>query len=221
MLMKKRETFDEDVIHRLERIQKNVEVETDLISELLELSRIKTRRQRLEQVDTAAIVSDLIGMFEEDLSSRQIQLIQDTPLPFVLGEKSRLRQVFQNLIDNAIKYMAQSAVREIHVGCHEQAGEAEFYVRDTGIGIHPDDAAQVFNIFRRGKSAEVQKVPGKGVGLASVKSIVQTYGGQIWIESVPGAGSTFKFTIGGNFVGRDGRSGSNQERERALIPVES
>src|SRR5262249_22893443 len=103
LLMKHRESFDEDIIHRLERIQKNVEIETDLIGELLELSRIKTRRHKLEAADIDAMVRELRDVFENDLKTRGIDLIVDTPMPLLFCEKPRLRQVFQNLIDNAIK----------------------------------------------------------------------------------------------------------------------
>jgi signal transduction histidine kinase len=200
LIAKHRETFDADVIHRLERIQKNVEVETDLISELLELSRIKSRRQVLEHVEPGQIVSDLAGVFEEDLRSRQIQLVQDNALPALNAERARIRQVFQNLIDNAIKYMGDGPTREIHIGSVAGADEAQFYVRDTGIGIDQDDVAKVFSIFRRGKSTAVQSIPGKGVGLSSVKSIIETYSGSIWVESKLGEGTTFRFTINGKFV---------------------
>jgi signal transduction histidine kinase len=220
LLMKNREKFDEDVIHRLERIQKNVQVETDLIAELLELSRIKTRRQKVERVDVGALVAEVGGLFEDDLRSRQISLILETPLPVVECEPARLRQVFQNLIDNAIKYMGdaggepgadQAAAaaaaatpgdrpREVRVGCTVRKEGAEFYVRDTGIGIEPEDLDKVFFIFRRGKSPTVQGVSGKGVGLASVKSIVETYEGTIWVRSELGKGSTFRFTIDAKFV---------------------
>jgi signal transduction histidine kinase len=136
-------------------------------------------------------------VFENDLKTRGISLLIDDRLPVLTCEKARLRQVFQNLIDNAIKYMGDGPVREIHVGCRVKASEAEFYVRDTGIGIEAEDIGKVFHVFRRGKSQAVQNVSGKGVGLASVKSIVETYSGSIWVESQPGQGSTFKFTING------------------------
>jgi signal transduction histidine kinase len=202
LLMKHRDKLDEDVIHRLERIQKNVQVETDLIAELLELSRIKTRRQKMEDLDIAALVSDLAGMFENDLKSKGIELIVDTPLPILNCEKARIRQVFQNLIDNAIKYMGDGPTRNIHVGCELRAGEAEFYVRDTGIGIEPEDLGKVFVVFRRGKNAS-HNAAGKGVGLASVKSIIETYSGTIWVQSKPGEGSTFRFTINGRHLSQN------------------
>ncbi len=216
MLLKKHnDKFDEDIVHRLQRIQLNVQMETDLIAELLELSRIKTRRQKLEMVELTPLVRDLEGMFESDLRSKQISLIIDSALPVIHAEQARLRQVFQNLIDNAIKYMGDGEKREIHIGSVQRKCEAEFYVRDTGIGIEQEDLAKVFHIFRRGKTLAVQKVSGKGVGLASVKSIIETYSGSIWAESVPGQGCTFRFTINGKYV--PALAGAS---ERDTAPVE-
>lgn len=200
LLTKHKDTFDADVVHRLQRIQRNVEVETGLIGELLDLSRIKTQRHAAERVDPAAIVRELGETFENDLRTGGILLQIDGPLPHLLGERARVRQVFQNLIDNAIKYMGDGPVRAIHVGCHRRDGEVEFYVRDTGQGIEEADLPKVFQVFRRGRSQSVQNVPGKGVGLASVKSIVETFNGTIWVESRLGEGATFRFTINGQFV---------------------
>jgi signal transduction histidine kinase len=205
LLSKSSSQFDAEALHRLQRIQKNVEVETDLISELLELSRIKSRRQKLETVDLCKMIEELGDMFEDDLKRRNIALVVDTALPLLSAERARIRQVFQNLIDNAIKYMGdegQTKERAIHVGCTPRDSEAEFYVRDTGIGIDPADIDKVFYIFRRGKSQAVQNIAGKGVGLASVKSIIETYSGRIWVESQLHQGSKFIFTINGKYVGR-------------------
>jgi signal transduction histidine kinase len=200
LLMKHKEEFTEDVIHRLERIKSNVDVETDLISELLELSRIKTRRQKMEVLDTAQLVRELRDVFENDLKSKGIELVIDTPLPPLVAERARIRQIFQNLIDNAIKYMGEKPQKEIHVGCLLRPTEAEFYVRDTGLGIEPEDIDKVFFVFRRGKNTATQNIAGKGVGLASVKSIVETYIGRIWVESELGEGTTFRFTISNAYV---------------------
>ncbi len=216
LLVKYRERFDDDIIHRLERIQKNVEVETDLISELLELSRIKTRRQRIEDVDVQGLVHDLGGVFEEDLRSRGITLVNDAGpegLPPLSCERARVRQVFQNLIDNAIKYMGDGATREIHVGGRLINEQAEFYVRDTGIGIEPEDLNKVFFVFRRGKNSAACNVAGKGVGLASVKTIVEMYGGRIEVESQLGKGSTFRFSIGKKFVPALGGAGPEKRMD--------
>lgn len=201
MLLKKcGEQFDPEVAHRLERIQKNVEVETGLIAELLELSRIKTRRQKMEPVELDAMVHELSEIFENDLKERQIDLVVDGRLGVLYCERSRLRQVFQNLIDNAIKYMGDGEKREIRIGCALRQSEAEFYVSDTGMGIEPEEIDRIFYVFRRGRQAASQQISGKGVGLASVKSIIETYNGTIWVESHPGQGSTFRFTINGQYV---------------------
>ncbi len=200
LLTKYKDKFDEDILHRLDRIKKNVDVETDLIGELLELSRIKTRRHKMETVDVEGMIWELRGLFENDLKSRNIQLIVDSMLPLLEVERARVRQIFQNLIDNAIKYMGDSNTREIHIGCNIRMTEAEFYVRDTGMGIDPEDIDKVFFVFRRGKNVATQNIAGKGVGLASVKSIVETYSGKIWVESNLGEGTTFRFTINGKHV---------------------
>jgi signal transduction histidine kinase len=154
----------------------------------------------MELVEIGALLRDLEGVFENDLKSRQIKLIVDTELPVLNGEKSRFRQVFQNLIDNAIKYMGDGPVREIHVGCKIRPTEAEFYVRDTGLGIDAEDVTKVFYVFRRGRNSTSRKIAGKGVGLSSVKYIIETYSGSIWVESQIDQGTTFRFTINGQHV---------------------
>jgi signal transduction histidine kinase len=230
LLTKHRSRLDPDAVHRLERIQKNVTAETDLINELLELSRIKTRRQKMERVDTQAMVNDLAGVFEEDLRSRGITLTVQTPMAPLQAERARIRQVFQNLIDNAIKYMGSAATaadepsaaptkREIRVGCQMRADEVEFFVADTGIGIPAEDVGRIFYIFRRGRGL-AQQVPGKGVGLASVKSIIETYSGTIWVESEPARGSTFRFTINGKYLAdRETSAAATPPTEGAAAPA--
>jgi signal transduction histidine kinase len=151
-------------------------------------------------VDTESVVWDLRGTFENDLKTRHIDVILETSLPPLYAERARIRQIFQNLIDNAIKYMGDGEVREIRIGCTVSVTEAAFYVRDTGLGIHPEDLDKVFFVFRRGRGEACQKVAGKGVGLSSVKSIIETYAGQIRVESTLNAGSTFHFTINGRYV---------------------
>jgi signal transduction histidine kinase len=200
LLMKHQGTLGDDIVHRLERIKSNVEIETGLIGELLELSRIKTRRHSIEPIEVRALVKEMEELFESDLRERNIELLIETPLPVLEAERMRIRQIFQNLIDNAIKYMGEGPLRQIRIGCSVSVSEAEFYVTDTGIGIDPEDLEKVFYIFRRGRNCLSQNVSGKGVGLASVKSIVETYNGRIWVESKPGEGSTFRFTVNGKFV---------------------
>lgn len=203
MLLQKHATdLPQEVTQRLERIKKNVEHETSLISELLELSRIKTRREQLEPVKLEELMWELRGLFENDLRERGIELIIESRLPTLHAERARVRQIFQNLVDNAIKYMGESHDRRIVIGARIGRSETEFWVRDSGQGIAPEDIGRIFYVFRRGRNQ--QSVAGKGVGLASVKSIVENYNGRIWVESEPGKGSTFRFTINGQFVAGEG-----------------
>ena len=199
MLLRKHENdLPEEVLRRLDRIKKNVQHETDLINELLDLSRIKTRREEPEPTNLEELIWDLRGLFESDLRERQIDLVIESKLPVLVAEKARVRQVFQNLIDNAIKYMGDGPTRQIAVGARVGPAETELWVRDTGRGIPAGDVEKIFFVFRRGSNPG--DAPGKGVGLASVKSIVENYHGKIWVESREGSGSTFRFTINGRFV---------------------
>ena len=224
LLLKQRERLGEDVVHRLERIKKNVEVETDLIAELLDLSRIKTRREKMERVNVGEMIWELRGLFENDLRTRKIELQVVSALPDLWCERNRMRQVFQNLIDNAVKYMGESPERFIRVGAALRGSEVEFCVSDTGPGFDPADAQKLFYIFRRGKGEATANVPGKGVGLASVKSIVETYDGRIWATGKLGGGACFRFTMNGRFVpdlcpGQDGPP-PDAEQDPADEPAE-
>jgi signal transduction histidine kinase len=102
-----------------------------------------------------------------------------------------LIQLFQNLISNSIKYKGKEHPR-IHVSAERDAGGWLFAVRDNGIGIDPEDTDRVFGMFKRLHGNEI---PGTGIGLALCKKVVERQGGRIWVESEPGQGATFKFTI--------------------------
>ncbi len=185
----------EDVITRLGRIQVNVEAQTELIQELLELSRIRSRPQRREWTDMGELMTQIGAGFEYDLKQRTIELTVAEGMPRLYVERSRMRQVFQNLIDNAIKYMGDRDDGRIDIRHRLHEGEHVFSVADNGPGIAPEDQQRIFCVFRRAASASTTRVPGKGVGLASVKTIVSNYDGRVWVESQPGAGSTFHVAL--------------------------
>jgi PAS domain S-box-containing protein len=135
-------------------------------------------------------------------------IVTSDPLPTVVAEEVLLMQLFQNLISNSIKYRGEETPR-IHVSAERDAEGWLFAVRDNGIGIDPQDADRVFGMFKRLHGSEI---PGTGIGLALCKKVVEGRGGRIWVESEPGRGATFKFTIPGghkepgrHFVGGNGQ----------------
>jgi signal transduction histidine kinase len=191
-MMKYGPELPEEVRVRLQRIQANVETENALIGELLELSRITTRPQRRQMVDMGLLMEELGRMFEYELRKGGITLAVDKHLPCLCVEKSRVRQVFQNLIDNAIKYMDKPTGGRIEIGYSRQEGMHRFSVIDNGPGVPEDQWQQIFYVFRRATSAAIAKVPGRGVGLALVKAVASLYDGRSWVQAAPsGQGAAF------------------------------
>jgi len=184
-----------ETVARLERIQANVEAGSSLINELLELSRIKTRPQKREVVDFQALLTDLAGTFDYELKNRKIELKILTPMPSLYVERNRMRQLFQNLIDNAIKYMNRRAFGLIEISYARRDGYHEFCVADNGPGIKPEEHRKIFCVFRRAETAASTGVEGKGVGLALVKSVAANYDGRAWVDSEAGHGASFHVTL--------------------------
>jgi signal transduction histidine kinase len=180
-----------EVLDRLDRVRANVKIATDMLEDLLELSRVKTRPQQREATDMHALVREVVDAFSYALSARGIELNVDGPMPTLWVERRRLRQVFQNLIDNAIKYMHRELGGRIEVGYRLQDGRHVFTVSDNGPGLPADRHQSVFCVFRRAPSPATARVEGKGVGLALVKAVASNYQGEAWVESVEGEGATF------------------------------
>jgi len=200
LLLRKYEAqLTDEAMTKLKRIAANAKTETDLLADLLELSRIRTSVGKVTAVDTDELVRDIVDTLEYDIEAKHID-VQLDPLPVLHGDRSRIRQVFQNLIDNAVKYMPapeKAQVRRIHIGAQRDDDRITptLFVRDTGRGINEKDHQRVFQVFQRARYSGETEASGRGVGLASVKTIIETYGGQIWLDSEPGRGATFYFTF--------------------------
>lgn len=162
-----------------------------LLSDLLELSRIGRIHHPPEKIDLNALVQDALNTVEMRISAGNVKVTVSPGLPVVQANALRLREVFENLFDNAVKYMGEQPNPEIRVGVRE-GKEPVIYVADNGMGIDPKYQEHVFDLFNKLNPAS----EGTGVGLAIVKRIIETTGGKIWVESEgAGKGTAFCFTV--------------------------
>lgn len=148
------------------------------------------RGGNLLEIDTDALLSQVLFSLDAVIQSKGASVTHD-PLPSLLTDP-RIEQVLQNLIANAIKYSRPGITPQVHVSACEQDDCWRFSVRDNGIGIDSQYKDGIFQIFRR---LHGRDVAGHGIGLALAQKIVEANGGKIWVESVPGVGSTFYFTV--------------------------
>jgi PAS domain S-box-containing protein len=162
-----------------------------LIMDLLEYSRVGIGKESFGPVNMAVVISELEDVFREQIIALRAR-IDIGPLPEVWGDKVQLTQLFQNLVGNALKYHGDRPLR-IGIDAQEEAGHWRFEVRDNGIGIDPLFFDKIFIIFQRLNNKS--DYAGTGIGLAICKKIVERHGGRIWVESAPGEGSAFFFTI--------------------------
>lgn len=162
-----------------------------LIRDLLTFSRVGTHGKPLQPTDCQEVydraVADLHAAIKESGA-----VVTHNGLPTLTADATQLEQLFQNLLANAIKFRSRKKPR-VHVGADLTDGEWRFHVRDNGLGIDPEYADRIFVIFQRLHSRS--QYPGTGIGLAVCQKIVERHGGRIWVESKPGKGSTFYFTI--------------------------
>jgi signal transduction histidine kinase len=162
-----------------------------LVEALLEYSRTgEVGEATLELVPVDKVVREVITSLQSSISETSAD-VSLGPLPMVTANPLYLTQVFENLVGNALKYRSGQPPR-ISISAAEGAREWTFSVEDNGIGIPPEYQAQIFGIFKRLHGAEY---PGTGIGLATCKKIVDRHGGTIWVESEPGKGSRFSFTL--------------------------
>ena len=182
----------ENVHKDVMRINDAVDKMHRLLSELLELSRIGRMMNASELFPFHELVQTALDNIHGRLEPRNITVLTQPNLPAVHGDRQRLTEVLQNLLDNAAKYMGAQPDPRIEVG--QQGSENNkpiFYVKDNGIGIAPEYHERIFGLFNKLDP----KSDGTGIGLALVKRIVEVHGGRVWVESELGKGSTFFFTL--------------------------
>ena len=164
----------------------------NLINDLLEFSRVTTKGKKFEIVNMEEPLENALTNLKIAIEENNAVIIPNNSLPAISGDYSQMTQLFQNLIGNAIKYRS-SETPQIHISATKEVDNWLFSIKDNGLGIDPKYADNVFKIFRRLHSNS--EYEGTGVGLAITKRIIERHNGQIWVESEPGNGSTFYFTL--------------------------
>jgi len=162
-----------------------------LINDLLMYSRVGTRGKPFAEVASETALAQALQNLQASITEQRAEVRHDL-LPVVMADASQLVQLFQNLISNAIKFHGEQVPR-VHISARAVDGEWLFALSDNGIGIDAQYAERIFVLFQR--LHERSAYPGTGIGLAICKKIVQRHGGRIWVESQPGQGATFYFTI--------------------------
>ncbi|WP_293032468.1 ATP-binding protein [Natronococcus sp.] len=163
----------------------------DMIEGLLEYSRVDTRGSPLEPTDLEGVLDEAIADLRMKIEEHDAE-IEAEPLPTVLGDDDQVRQVFQNLLNNAIEYSGDEPPR-IQVSAQRQGRKWRIAVSDEGVGIDPENQDQIFELFQRLHSHEEHA--GSGIGLALCKRIVERHAGRIWVDSDSSSGATFSFTL--------------------------
>jgi PAS domain S-box-containing protein len=191
-----------------ERLRADIQRITDatdkmqrLLNELLELSRIGRLQNEYKLFSFEELAHEAAELVHGRIMERGITVHIDKGLPMAYGDRPRLLEVLQNLMDNAAKFMGTQADPQIEIGqAGEENGDPIFYVRDNGIGIAPEHFDRVFGLFNKLDP----RSDGTGIGLALVKRIIEVHGGRIWVQSQAGTGSTFFFTLQHQDRGKNG-----------------
>jgi signal transduction histidine kinase len=182
----------EDARHYVQRIQDSATRMSSLVDDLLRLSRVSRQRLDAKHVDVSAIVEAVRSDLPDEDAQRMLEW-RIGPLPTVTGDPTLLRQVFVNLLHNAVKYTRPRDRAIIEVGSTAATRETIFHVKDNGVGFDPNYADRLFGVFQRLHRAE--EFEGTGVGLAIVQRIIHRHGGRVWAESTPEEGATFYFAL--------------------------
>jgi PAS domain S-box-containing protein len=218
--------------HFLEIVKSNTERLAILVNDLLDVSRIESGKVTLslQPLDLRQLANDIIDQFKQrfDKENRPMEITCDIPmnLPLILGDPERIRQVMDNLVENAYQYTPVGG--KIAIAMRQVGKEVQVDVRDNGIGIQPEEHSRIFERFYRGEDPLVLATSGTGLGLSIVKKLVEMHQGRIWFESegIPGLGSIFSLTLPiYNFAQEEDRlledaKNVNLDKVRSLIQKE-
>lgn len=188
-LLKKRrpDLMEDDAAQLIGHAENAVADMRALIKGLLSYSRITTKPIEFRPTDCNVVMEKVLENLRSSIREQGAKVSYD-PLPTIECDASQMVRVFQNLIGNAIKFRSDEAPR-VHVSAVGDAGAWTFSVSDNGVGVPPEDLERIFTLFKQARRRK--KYPGSGVGLAITRWIVETHGGEVWVESVDGKGAVF------------------------------
>lgn len=182
----------------IQRILRGIESMRELIEGLLSYSRIDSTQHPHQPVDINQVLEETLSALDYSIGESEASIRREKNLPTLHGDRTQLQQLFQNLIGNAIKYQEPGSIPEISISARklDDKDKWQFSITDNGIGISSRNQKKIFEIFQRlhGSSS----YSGSGIGLAMCQKVVERHGGEIWVESEPGKGSTFHFTLAGS-----------------------
>jgi signal transduction histidine kinase len=182
----------EEARHYLERVRENAQKMDHLVSALLALSRLGRQAMAVQTVEPRQLVAEVLGELKEDKNGRRVEITVGA-LPSCVADGVLLKQVYMNLISNALKFTRTREVARITVGCRSENGLNTYFVQDNGVGFDMQYVGKLFGAFQRLHRAE--EFAGTGVGLATVKRIILRHGGDVLAESEVGKGTTMYFTL--------------------------
>ncbi len=195
--------FDEEATDYFDRIRKNVARMSQLIDDLLNLSRVSRSKIQYTKVNLSTLAQEVIDQLQAGEPDRQVD-VQIVPDEIVSADSILMRAILTNLLENAWKFTCHHTTAHIEFGVTEQEGQRVYFVQDDGAGFDMTYSQQLFGVFQRLHSAH--EFPGTGIGLASVQRAIRRHGGSVWAEAAIEKGATFYFTIS--------RSYSRDRKER-------
>jgi len=184
--------FDEEGLRILGIIRENSQKMDRLITDLLSLSRVTRNEMNYSPIDMASMAKAMFYEVADKKDTTDVEIIIN-PLTEIHADATLMRQVWQNLIGNALKYSRPKPNRRIEIGCEIEDKSSNFFIKDNGVGFNPTYAHKIFDTFQRLHKSE--DFEGTGIGLSIVQRIISRHGGKVWAESKEGEGSVFWFSI--------------------------
>ncbi|MFH1563379.1 MAG: ATP-binding protein [Nitrospirota bacterium] len=186
--------LDETGKDYLKRLSASANRMKSLIDDLLALSRISRIKNPYTSIDSNKLIKEVLKQLKSIIEEKKVKIEVDDELPFIFCDGIKIKEVFYNLISNAIKYNDKK-VPEVEIGVEGQRADGVvFFVKDNGIGIEEKYFEEIFGIFKRLHKGD-EYGGGTGAGLAIVKRVITDHGGNVWVKSTPGKGSTFYFSL--------------------------